>query len=161
MKYIYIILLAVLAYGCFGPKENKKTANAEPADSIKGYYGPCVEIDSIVHRYTVTRWSHAFRHNEEDKVKYDEWRPKNIEVLLSEDIFVDDEPAQMYHVVETYPWDRMPNGQMVCTLVVTDQDDETCEIMLQQDSHSHLLMYVDFGNEIFCYDMTEQQQTAE
>lgn len=161
MKYIYIILLAVLASACFGPKENKKTASTEPADSIKGYYGPCVEIDSIVHTYTVTRWSRGLRHDDDEKVKYDDWRPKNIEVLLSEQIFVNDEPAQMYHVVETYPWDRMPNGNMVRMLVATDQDGETCEIMLQQDGHNHLLMYVDFGNEIFCYDMTEQPQTTE
>lgn len=161
MKYIYIILLTVLASACFGPKENKETAKAEPADSIKGYYGPCVEIDSIVHTYTVTRWSRGIRHDGEGKVKYDDWRPKHIEVLLSEEIFVADEPAQLYHIVETYPWDRMPNGQMMRTLVAVDQDDEACQIMLQQDSRRHLLMYVDFGYEIFCYDMTEQTQTAE
>lgn len=156
MKYIYIILLALLTCGCSGPKENKKVANAESADSIKGYYGPCIEIDSIVHTYTVTRWSRGLRHDEDEKVKYDEWHPKNIEMLLSEDIFVDDNPAQMYHITETYPWDRMPNGKMVRTLVAVDQDDETCQIMLQQDSRRHLLMYVDFGYEIFCYDMTEK-----
>lgn len=160
MKYIYIILLAVLASACFGPKENKETAKAEPADSIKGYYGPCVEIDSIVHRFTATEWTRALPDGEGDW-EWDEWHPKNIEVLLSQEILVGDEPAQLYHITEKGPWLHLSDGIMMSVHKAIDQDGQTCSITLEQDDYHHVQMTIQFKDEMICYDMTEEPQTAE
>lgn len=150
MKYIYLVLLAIIVGACVGKGDMQAVANQNaenfltPADSFA--------IDSTTHNCIVTRWNHA-EYDEEDELEWDNWRPKDCEVSLSENILVADHPAQMYHVYEKSPWTCSEPGVYSCILHATDQDDLDCSIILKVAEDHHVLMYVLFDEEAFCYDM--------
>lgn len=150
MKYIYLVLLAIIVGACVGKGDKQAVANqcAEnlltPADSFA--------IDSTTHSCIVTRWNHA-EYDDEGELAWDEWRSKDCDVVLSQDILVEDHPSQVYHVYEKSPWTCAAPGVYSCILHATDQDDLDCSIILKVAEESHVLMYVLFDNEAFCYDM--------
>lgn len=149
-KYVYLVLLVVLAGACVGKGDKQSAVSQEtetlviPADSFA--------IDSTVYECRVTRWNHA-EYDVEEELKWDDWRPKDCEVMLSENILVADHPAQAYHVYEKGPWICTEPGVLSCILHVVDQDDIDCSIILKAAADYHVLMYVLYDDEAFCYDM--------
>lgn len=150
MKHVYLALLVILAGACMGngDKQSEISKNSgmllASADSFT--------IDSIVHECRAVRWNHA-ECDEEGELEWDDWRPKDCDVLLSQNILVADHPEQMYYAYEKSPWAHTDEGTYSCILHAVDHDGIDCSIILKVAEGYNVLMYVLFDEEAFCYEM--------
>lgn len=146
MRYLYytiITIVTLMIYNiCIG-----KDAAITHRDSASI---DCIEIDSIVHSYHSVRCAYS------SSVVDGKWQwgnsiERKIQVLISEQILVADNPAQLYVIVDIGQWVSTADGTMRCELMAIDQDECMCKVILDTMPDNKMMMYIIYNNSTEAY----------